>query len=176
MSIEIEVLNGDTSWARAEPLLDTVWPDEVLEKLSWGQVEWAHADLRVLIEAPEGGLACHVGIYFRTVTWNGRQVHIGGIGGVATRSDCRRQGYASIALNAAAQTLRDHDAAQFALLFCEPHNFEFYSSRGWHPFAGDVYAEQKGGKIRFEVMAPFVFDLKRRAPRQGALDLCGLPW
>ncbi|HLX15400.1 MAG TPA: GNAT family N-acetyltransferase, partial [Bradyrhizobium sp.] len=116
MSIEIEVLNGDTSWARAEPLLDTVWPDEVLEKLSWGQVEWAHADLRVLIEAPEGGLACHAGIYFRTVTWNGREVHIGGIGGVATHPDCRRRGYASIALNAAAQTMRDHDAAQFALL------------------------------------------------------------
>src|SRR5579863_2341872 len=174
MSIEIEVLNGDTSWARAEPLLDAVWPEEVVEKLPWGLVEWAHADLRVLIEAPEGGLACHVGIYFRTVTWNGRRLHIGGIGGVATHPDCRRLGYASIALNAAAQTMRDHDVAQFALLFCEPHNFEFYRSRGWHPFAGEIYAEQPGGKIRFEVMTPFVFDLKRHAPRQGTMDLCGL--
>ena len=67
----------------------------------------------VLIEAAEGGLACHVGIFFRTVTWNGRNVHIGGIGGVATRADYRRRGYASIALNAAVQTMRDHDAAQF---------------------------------------------------------------
>jgi hypothetical protein len=26
------------------------------------------------------------------------------------------------------------------------------------------------------VMAPFVLDLKRRAPTLGTLDLCGLPW
>ena len=60
---------------------------------------------------------------FGTVTWNGRKVHIGGIGGVATRADSRRRGYASIALNAAVQTMREHEGAtDFALLFCEPHN------------------------------------------------------
>ena len=178
MSIEIDVLNGNESWPVAEPLLDAVWPPDV--KRSWGDIKWAHADLRVLIEAPKeesrGGLACHVGIYFRTVTWNGRKFHIGGIGGVLTRADCRRRGYASIALDAAVHTMRDHDTVQFALLFCEPHNFAFYQSRGWHPFTGGIYAEQPDGKIRFEAMAPFVLDLKRRAPLQGTIDLCGLPW
>jgi ribosomal protein S18 acetylase RimI-like enzyme len=95
---------------------------------------------------------------------------------VSTRADCRRQGFASIALNAAVRIMRDHEAVQFALLFCEPDNFAFYQSRGWHPFTGDVFAEQPAGKIRFEAMAPFVFDLRRRAPLQGAIDLCGLPW
>ena len=176
MSIEIEILNGDHSWPRAEELLDAVWPPAEMEKLSWGHVKWAHADLRVLIETDDGALACHVGIYFRTVIWNGQKVHIGGIGGVATRADHRRRGYASIALNAAVQTMRDHDAAQFALLFCEPHNFEFYQSRGWQPFDGAIYAEQPEGRIRFEVMTPFVLDLKRRAPTLGTLDMCGMPW
>jgi aminoglycoside 2'-N-acetyltransferase I len=176
MSIEIELVSGDEGWARAEGLLDAVWPPAEMAKLSWGHVKWAHADLRVLIETGDGELACHTGIYFRTVTWNGQKVHIGGIGAVATRADQRRRGYASIALNAAAHTMRDHDAAQFALLFCEPHNFEFYRSRGWQPFEGTVFAEQPEGKIRFEVMAPFVLDLKRRAPTLGTLDLCGLPW
>ena len=180
MSIEIDILNGNESWPVAKPLFEAVWPRDVLEKLSWGHVKWANADLRVLIEASneqlEGGLACHVGIYFRTVTWNGRKVDIGGVGGVATRADCRRRGYASIALNAAVQTMRDHEAVQFALLFCEPHHFAFYQSRGWHPFTGDILAEQPGGKIRFEAMAPHVFDLRRRAPLQGTIDLCGLPW
>ena len=127
------------------------------------------------IEAPSGGVACHVGIYFRTVTWNDRKVDIGGIGGVATRPDCRRLGYASLALNAAIQTMRHQEAVRFGLLFCEPHNFAFYQSRGWHPFSGEIHAEQPGGKIRFETMAPFVFDFGR-APRQGVIDLCGLPW
>ena len=72
--------------------------------------------------------------------------------------------------------MRDHDAVQFALLFCEPHNFAFYQSRGWHPFAGEIYAEQPEGRIRFEAMSPFVFGLRRRAPLQGTIDLCGLPW
>ncbi len=175
MSIEIEVLNGDASWPAAKPLLNAVWPADIVKKLPWGHIEWAHADLRVLIDAPSGGLACHVGIYFRTVAWNGRKFNIGGIGGVSTREDCRRHGYASIALNAAVQTMRDHEALQFALLFCEPHNFAFYRSRGWHPFEGEIHAEQSIGPIRFEAMAPFVFDFKR-APRQGTIDLCGLPW
>jgi aminoglycoside 2'-N-acetyltransferase I len=175
MSIEIDVLNGDASWPVAEPLFNAVWPRDVVEKLPWGHIKWAHADLRVLIDSPEGGLACHVGIYFRTVSWNGRKFHAGGIGGVSTRPDCRRQGYASIALDAAIQTMRDYEAVQFALLFCEPHNFAFYRSRGWHAFAGEIYAEQPEGRIRFEAMAPFVFDLGQ-APRQGVIDLCGLPW
>jgi GNAT superfamily N-acetyltransferase len=175
MSIEIDVLNGDASWPTAEPLFDAVWPPDVLEKLPWGHVEWAHADLRVLIEAPSGGLACHVGVYFRTVTWNGRKFHIGGIGGVATREDCRGRGYASLALNAAVQTMRDHEAVRFALLFCEPRNFAFYQARGWHSFGGEIHAEQPGGRIRFDVLAPFVFDFAR-APRDGVIDLCGLPW
>jgi aminoglycoside 2'-N-acetyltransferase I len=175
MSIEIDILNGDASWPTAKPLYDKVWPAHVLEKLSWGHIQWANAELRVLIEAPSGGLATHVGLYFRTVTWNGRKYHVGGIGGVMTSPECRRRGYASIALNAAIQTLRDHEAVQFALLFCESHNFGFYESRGWHPFAGEIYAEQPEGRLGFEALAPFVFDLKRAA-RQGVIDLCGLPW
>ena len=175
MSIEIDVLNGGTSWPMVEPLLNAVWPRHVVEKLPWGHIKWAHADLRVLIEEPEGGLACHVGIYFRTATWNGRKYDIGGIGGVSTRDDCRRRGYASLALNAAIRTMRDHEALQFALLFCEPHNFAFYEARGWHRFTGEIFCEQPGGQIRFDVMVPFVFDF-RRGPREGVIDLCGLPW
>jgi aminoglycoside 2'-N-acetyltransferase I len=175
MSIEIDVLNGDASWSQVEPLMKAVWPRHVTEKLPWGHIEWAHADLRVLIDAPEGGLGCHVGIYFRTVTWNGRKVHIGGIGGVSTRADCRGRGYATLALDAAIQTMRANETVKFAMLFCEPHNVGFYEARRWHPFTGEVYCEQPVGRIRFEAMAPFVFDIGR-APRQGTIDLCGLPW
>lgn len=176
MSIEIDVMNGDASWPQAEPLLEAVWPSHVVEKLPWGHVKWAHADLRVLLDAPDGGgLACHVGIYFRTVAWNGHKVHIGGIGGVSTRTDCRGRGYASLGLDAAVQTMRANEAVKFALLFCEPHNFAFYETRGWHRFTGEIWCEQPEGHIRFEAMTPYVLDIVR-APRQGIIDLCGLPW
>jgi len=175
VSIEIEVLNGDASWPLAQPLIEAVWPPHVLEKLPWGDVVFAHADLRVLVQSEDQGLICHVGIYRREVAWNGRKMRAGGIGGLATREDFRRRGYASIALNAAIQTMRDHEAIQFALLFCEPHNFAFYQARGWHPFTGEIFCEQPGGRIKFDAMAPFVFDF-RRGPREGVIDLCGLPW
>jgi aminoglycoside 2'-N-acetyltransferase I len=62
MSVEIEVLNGEESWPTAKPLFEAVWPPDVVQKLSWGHVRWANADLRVMIETPSDGLACHVGI------------------------------------------------------------------------------------------------------------------
>jgi len=174
MSIEIEILTGDASWPAAKPLLDAVWPPETVAISPLAHIVFANADLRVLVEDSEG-LACHVGIYRRDGTWNGRKVRIGGIGSLATRDDCRRHGYASVALNAAIQTLRDERATDFAMLFCEPHNAAFYQARGWRAFTGEVYAQQPDGRMRFEAMAPYVLDIKR-APREGTIDLCGLPW
>jgi aminoglycoside 2'-N-acetyltransferase I len=175
MSIEIDVLNGDASWQTAEAVFDEVWPPQVLEKLPWGNVVFAHADLRVFVRAESGDVACHVGIFRREVTWNGRKMRAGGIGGVATRDAFRCRGYASIALDAAVQTMKDEGSIDFALLFCEPHHAPFYQGRGWKPFDGEIYAEQPNGRARFTAIAPYVYDLKR-APRQGTIDLCGLPW
>src|SRR4051812_38348584 len=140
MSIEIDVLNGDASWSRAEPLMKAVWPRHVVERLPWGHVEWAHADLRVLIDAPEDapkpGLLCHVGVYFRTATWDGRKVEIGGIGGVSTHPECRGGGYAAPAPDAPLRTPRDHEAGRLAVLFCEPPKEAVYQARGRAPLQG----------------------------------------
>jgi aminoglycoside 2'-N-acetyltransferase I len=175
MGIEIDVLNGDASWPLAEPLLAAVWPPEVVEKLAWAGILFADADLRVLVRADTGDVVCHVGIYRREIQWNGRKIRTGGIGGVATRADQRRQGHASIALNAAIQTLKDEGSTDFALLFCKPHNAPFYMARGWKPFDGEIYCQQPGRRVRFDAIAPYVYDIKR-APRQGTIDLCGLAW
>jgi hypothetical protein len=102
-------------------------------------------------------------------------VHIGGIGGVCTREDRRNRGYATMAIDAAVHTMRANEAVRFALLFCEPHNVAFYEARKWRAFTGEVYCEQPEGRIRFDHMAPYVFDIVR-APTLGTIDLCGLPW
>ena len=41
---------------------------------------------------------------------------------------------------------------------------------------GEIYADQPKGRVHFNAIAPFVFDIKRPAPRLGTIDLCGLPW
>ena len=53
MSIEIDILNGDASWRRAELLLRAVWSPDIMEKKQWADTKWAHADLRVLLDAPD---------------------------------------------------------------------------------------------------------------------------
>ncbi|MDB5655438.1 MAG: acetyltransferase [Tardiphaga sp.] len=174
MSVEIEILTGDASWPSVKPLFEAVWPQQVVEKLSWGHIVFAPADLRVLVESDEQ-LVCHVGIWRREGTWDGRKVRIGGIGGISTHPDFRRRGLASVALNAALATLKDERATDFALLFCEPQHAGFYTSRGWKPFNGAVYAEQAGQRVAYDVLLPLVFYLKR-APHVGEIDLCGLPW
>lgn len=168
MSIEIDIRTGDAGWPAAKPLLTSIWPPG-------GPIEWSHPDLRVTIEEPDRGVVSHVGIYRRIGTWKGRRARIAGIGGVCTHPDFRRHGYASIALNAAVLTLQDERASDFILLVCEPHNFSFYQARGWHPFAGELHIEQNGKTVRFEAMTPHVFDMRYR-PRDGVIDLCGLPW
>jgi len=175
MSIEIEILNGDASWRMAEPLYNAVWPPEIVKTLPWADIVFAHAELRVLVQNEAEDVVCHVGIYRREVKWNGRKMRAGGIGGVLTREDSRRKGYASIALNAAVQTLKDEGATDFALLFCEPHNAPFYTERGFKPFDGEIWCEQPTGRVRFDAIAPYVHELKR-APLRGTIDLCGLPW
>ena len=43
------------------------------------------------------------------------------------------------------------------------------------PSRAKSIAEQPEGRVRFDAMAPFVLDFTR-APRDGVIDLCGLPW
>jgi hypothetical protein len=59
MSIEIDILNGDASWPMAKPLFDAVWPPEVVAKLPWAGIMFAHAELRVLVQAESEDVVCH---------------------------------------------------------------------------------------------------------------------
>jgi aminoglycoside 2'-N-acetyltransferase I len=177
MSIEIDVLNGDASWTLVKPLYDAVWPPEVVAGLPWAGIIFAHADLRVLVQDETGNVLCHVGIYRRVVTWNGQKINVGGIGGVLTRAESRNRGLATVALNAAIQTLRHEDSVNFAMLFCAPDRIPFYTARGFEAFDGDIHAEQpEKGRIRFDALAALVHGVKRTAPTRGTIDLCGLPW
>ncbi|MBC7580162.1 GNAT family N-acetyltransferase [Tardiphaga sp.] len=173
MNIEIEILTGEASWPMVQPLFERVWP-QAAEKRTTDRIEYARAELRVIVLADEQPV-CHVGICRREGVWKDRPIRIGGIGGVATHPDFRRRGFASVALNAALQTLKDERATDFALLFCRQHNADFYTARSWKPFAGEVFAQQRGQRVRFDALLPLVSYLKR-APHEGEIDLCGLPW
>ena len=119
-------------------------------------------------------LVCHVGLFARSARWNDKDVTIGGIGGVGTHPDRRGRGFAAAACGPRRNVLRASTRIS-PCLFCEPHNHAFYRYLGWHQFEGEVFVEQPQGRIRFDLMAAFVYDLKL-APRGGTIDLRGLPW
>ena len=166
MTIEIEIVTGEPAWPLVKPLFDMVQPS--------GLVDLARPDLRVIVEADEQPV-CHVGLHRRDGIWRGRKIRIGGIGGVVTHPDFRRQGLASIALDAALHTLREERSNDFALVLSEPALAGFFISRNWKPFMGELYAEQRSTRVRFDARQPLVYYIKR-APHEGELDLCGLPW
>ncbi len=172
--MRIDIRPGDAAWEVAGPLLNAVWPPDLVASLPWGHLVTAHADFRVLV-TDDGELVSHVGLFVRSCDWDGRLVRVGGIGGVATAERQRRFGFASAAMKTAVSSLaRDHDA-DFGLLFCEDHNIAFYRGLGWHAFRGTIFAEQPEGRIHHNSVAPFVHDFKLK-PRDGTIDLRGLPW
>lgn len=174
--MQIDISSGDATWEDVRLLHELVWSPAYMATRHWRDVVWAHAHLRVLVrETDSASVVSHVGLYVREIVWNDRTVTAGGIGGVMTHPDKRAMGFASAAMGRAVDHFRTVAKADFALLFCEPHNFDLYRRLGWHEFTGEVYAEQSSGRVRFDAMTPFVHDLTL-APRSGVIDLRGLPW
>jgi aminoglycoside 2'-N-acetyltransferase I len=166
MSIEIDIVTGDHALARVQPLLDAAGLPPA--------VTLARPELRVIVESDEAPVS-HAGLIRREGIWRERPIRIGGIGAVMTHPDHRRQGLASLAVDAALHTLREERSNDFALLFAPAEVAEFFIRRNWKPFMGEVFAEQGGARARFMALQPLVYYLKR-APHEGELDLCGLPW
>jgi len=171
----IEIKESRAGWYWAARLLRTVWPPEVVATLPWRDVVWAYPDWRVLVFNLADEIVGHAAMVIRDGTWDGQAVKIGGVGGVATREDNRQRGVARAAISRAVQDMQNVHQADFGLLFCEPRHAPIYEKLGWRPFKGDVFVTQPRGHARFDVTQPHVFDLQI-APRNGLLDLRGLPW
>jgi aminoglycoside 2'-N-acetyltransferase I len=172
--MRVELCGGDESWAVAEPLVDLVYPPEIMATIVWRDITWAHADERVLVYDEER-LVSLAGLYLRQGLHDGLIVRIGGIGGVMTHPAYRTRGFASAALRRAEQSFRAH-GVDFTLLFCEPKNFAFYSGLGWQVFSSIVIVEQPSGRGPFTIMTAMVRATSKAAPTGGTIDLCGLPW
>jgi len=173
MSISVEIHSGESGWPLAEVLDRECYPPEVMATVIWRDVTWAHANTRILVRDADRTV-CHVGLYLRNGKDGEAPRYIGGIGGVMTAPDARGRGHAGTAMRLAADLMK-HEGRDFGLLFCEPHNEEFYARLGWAVFDGDVFCEQPSGRIKFDMMHAMVLPL-RSVPRSRAVDLCGLPW
>jgi nodulation protein A len=128
------------------------------------------------VSTDAGELVAHVGLVVRAGALDGAPVTIGGIGSVKTHPRARGRGYASAGLRRAATALTADHAVAFSLLVCQDHLVPFYERLGWLTFGGRLVVAQPGGKTVFTLNRPMVLPGRRPAPRDGEIDLDGLPW
>ncbi|OKH55869.1 hypothetical protein NIES2130_26020 [Scytonema sp. HK-05] len=129
----------------------------------------------MLVWDNSGQVVSHIGIVTREATLDGASIRIGGIGRVMTSPKAQGQGYASAALRHAAAFF-DECSVAFALLVCRQDLVPFYTRLGWESFNGTLLVEQPGGTVPFTANEPMVLPVRGKAPREGTIDLRGLPW
>ena len=146
------------------------WADWAGRSLEWAEAEWC---VRIFADDV---LLHYTGIVLRDGVADGRPTRIGGVGGVKTHPDGRGRGYARSALEAALRFFQEQPDVAFALLVCEPHLLPYYAALGWQEFRGRVLVRQRGAVAEFTFNRVMTHSVRRPAPVEGTIDLCGPPW
>jgi aminoglycoside 2'-N-acetyltransferase I len=177
--MRIEFVARENFWDAQTQALEQLWsvvyPPDVLATLPSRSLTWAPPQWSVLLW-DEDELVTRVGLVVREIEQDGVIKRIGGIGGVMTHPARRGQGLAGLALQEAAQRFNADLQVAYALLFCRPQLIALYERYGWKLFQGALFVEQPHGRIAFSEHNPMTLDIREPAPRQGSIDLRGLPW
>lgn len=159
-----------------EGLAKAAYPPREEADEAYSQVEWAATTWSVLVWNDRGELVSHVGVLTRNAKHNDLEVLLGGIGGVKTHPHQQGRGYAGAGLVRAASFLCDERLVAYSLLVCRAELLPFYRRYGWREFEGDLLVQQSSGRTKFTLNRTMVLDGQQIAPRQGVIDLCGMPW
>ncbi|HEX8292306.1 MAG TPA: GNAT family N-acetyltransferase, partial [Pyrinomonadaceae bacterium] len=98
---------------------------------------WRPKDYHFITEE-DGRPLSHVGVVKTAVGVAGRQVTVGGVGGVATRPKAQGRGLVHAAMLQAAEFIRHELGAEFGMLFCLPRLEPFYARQGWQAVEDEV--------------------------------------
>ena len=119
----------------------------------------------------------YLDILVRDCTVGGQLLRLAGIGGVMTPPEFRGHGYASRALDVAADFMRTRLDAPFALLVTGDDRIPFYGRLGWQQIHAPLRFFQPDGLDRSDQIAVIMILALRDDPwPPGLIDLCGLPW
>jgi GNAT superfamily N-acetyltransferase len=146
----------------------------LLQVLGTDAYTWFAFDRHALVWI-DGRIVSHVGVTERTITVDGQAMRVGGVGGVATPPEWRKQGLATEALKEAATFLCDRQGLDWILLLCSQELVPFYQDLGWQAVQAALWFDQPGGRTWWpeEIM---VRPCHGQPWPRGAIDLCGLPW
>lgn len=135
---------------------------------------WRPKDYHFITEE-DGRPLSHVGIIKTTVSVGGRQLTVGGIGGVVTVPEAQGRQLVHAGMRQAAEFICHELGADFGMLFCLPHLEPFYARQGWQALEDEVEIDQPDGKIvwPYRVM---VKPCGERVWPAGRVEVGGLPW
>ena len=156
-------------------LSQAVYSPEDVSNWPGRSLEWSRPEIAIFLRENDEQLACHAGLLIRSALYNGADVRIGGVGGVMTRPDARRQGYAAQALKSALDFFHEN-LADFGLLVCEHRLLDYYGQSGWKEFNGQLLVMQHAAPAEFTFNKVMVQDVKKTSPVTGVIDLLGPPW
>ncbi len=165
------------------------WPADVLQVIrGWmpeafgdgGGYAWATMDWRV-VAFQDGAPVSQVEIVVRDGLVNGQPVKLGGIGTVVTPPEHRRKGFASQAMQAADDFMRDTLGVEFGFLITGGEfRVRLYSQLGWQVVQGPMFFTQpERGRVTWpddDLPVLMVLPFGGRVWPGGEIDVCGLPW
>ena len=135
---------------------------------------WRPKDYHFVTE--EGGRPLsHVGVVKTTVSVGGRQLTVGGVGGVVTVPEAQGRHLVHAAMRQADEFICHELGAEFGMLFCLPRLEPFYARQGWRALEDEVEIDQPDGKIiwSYRVM---VKPCGERVWPAGRVEVGGPPW
>lgn len=135
---------------------------------------WRPKDFHFITEE-DGRPLSHVGVIKTTVSAGGREVTVGGVGGVVTVPEAQGRHLVHAAMRQADEFIRHELGAEFGLLFCLPRLAPFYARQGWLLVEEEIEIEQPSGKVTwpYHVMAK---PCGERVWPAGRVEVGGLPW
>jgi predicted GNAT family N-acyltransferase len=136
---------------------------------SWRPKQWH------FITEEDGRAVSHVGVLKTSVRAGGREVAVGGIGGVVTVPEAQGRRHVHAAMRRAAEFMCEKLRVEFGMLFCLPRLAPFYAGLGWQLVEETIEFEQPTGKTvsPFRVM---VLPCGERVWPEGRVEVGGLPW
>ena len=144
----------------------------------WGledaDYRWRPKDYHFVTEE-DGRPLSHVGVIKTAVRAGGREVTVGGVGGVVTRPEAQGRRLAHAAMRQASAFICKELGAEFGMLFCLPRLAPFYARQGWQVVEEEVEIEQPAGKLVWPYHVR-VLPCGGRACPAGKVEVGGLPW
>ena len=136
--------------------------------------DWASPTMRFLGKE-NGSVVSTVGLIRREILVDGKPYGIGGIGGVATRPDRQKMGYAALLLAESTRYMRTEPNYQFGMLFCDPKRISYYKKCGYDQISNQVYV-RRGNERHLFPDPCMALELWEFPFPIGEVDCMGLPW